>query len=404
MSTRPGAAIGGGQPLPSGSMCLQCSGDGPHGKLAVAILPVRPGAKKRRVLGTRFQGNMTPVPANRRTEVCTQETTTMNQPYQREREVAIQAVRTAAALCRSVRSRVAPEVLAKADSSPVTVADFGSQALVGRALAESFSDDPLIAEEDAAELRRAENAGLLAEVVAQVQALVPDADASSVCQWIDRGGTATHCDRFWTLDPIDGTKGFLRNEQYAVALALVVAGRVTVAALACPNLPQAADATGPVGSIFVAVRGQGAFSMALEGHGREMPITVSPRDDPAAARFCESVESGHSAHGESAAIAARLGIATPPVRLDSQAKYAVVARGEAEAYLRLPTRADYREKIWDHAAGVLIVEEAGGTVTDITGRPLEFTHGRDLAVNRGVIVSNGRLHGRVLAAVAAGKD
>ena len=75
------------------------------------------------------------------------------------------------------------------------------------------------------------------------------------------------------------------------------------------------------------------------------------------------------------------------MRLDSQAKYAVVARGEAEAYLRLPTRADYREKIWDHAAGVLIVEEAGGTVTDITGRPLEFTHGRDLAANRGVIVT-----------------
>ena len=87
--------------------------------------------------------------------------------------------------------------------------------------------------------------------------------------------------------------------------------------------------------------------------------------------------------------------------MDSQAKYAVVARGEADIYLRLPTRADYREKIWDHAAGALIVEEAGGVVTDITGRPLEFNHGRELAANRGVIVTNGRLHAQVIEAVRA---
>ena len=122
---------------------------------------------------------MRPVPTNRWTDTGTGETAAMSQPYQRERELAIQAVRTAAALCHSVRSGLAPEVLAKADRSPVTVADFGSQALVGRALAEAFPDDPLIAEEDAAELRRAENAGLLAEVVAQVQTLQPDAECRS---------------------------------------------------------------------------------------------------------------------------------------------------------------------------------------------------------------------------------
>ena len=94
-----------------------------------------------------------------------------------------------------------------------------------------------------------------------------------------------------------------------------------------------------------------------------------------------------------------MGITAPPLRMDSQAKYAVVARGEADIYLRLPTRADYREKIWDHAAGALIVTEAGGVVTDISGRPLEFHHGRELASNRGVIVTNGRLHARVIEAL-----
>jgi 3'(2'), 5'-bisphosphate nucleotidase len=327
----------------------------------------------------------------------------MSQTYTRERALAIQAVQEAARLCRSVRSQFAPEVLAKADQSPVTVADFGSQALVGRALAASFPDDPLIAEEDAAELRRGENSHLLAAVVGQVHSIYEDADPGSVCRWIDRGGSAAFCARFWTLDPIDGTKGFLRNEQYAIALALIVEGQVAVAALACPNLPadRAVDvSTGSAGSIFIAVRGQGAVSIPLDGGGRETPIAVSTQDDPAAARFCESVESGHSAHGESAAVAARLGITAAPLRLDSQAKYAVVARGEADVYLRLPTRADYREKIWDHAAGVLIVEEAGGRVTDMNGRPLDFTRGRELAVNQGVIVTNGRLHERVLAALA----
>jgi 3'-phosphoadenosine 5'-phosphosulfate (PAPS) 3'-phosphatase len=94
-----------------------------------------------------------------------------------------------------------------------------------------------------------------------------------------------------------------------------------------------------------------------------------------------------------------LGIVAAPLRMDSQAKYAVVARGQADLYLRLPTRADYREKIWDHAAGALIVSEAGGIVTDVTGRPLEFNHGHELAVNQGVIVTNGRLHQRVIDSI-----
>ena len=56
-----------------------------------------------------------------------------------------------------------------------------------------------------------------------------------------------------------------------------------------------------------------------------------------------------------------LGITAEPLRLDSQAKYAVVARGDASIYLRLP-HGGYRENVWDHAAGWLIVSEAGGRV------------------------------------------
>jgi HAL2 family 3'(2'),5'-bisphosphate nucleotidase len=331
----------------------------------------------------------------------------MNRLYEPERVVAVHAVREAARLCQAVAAEISPEVLAKKDKSPVTVADFGSQALICRALAEAFPEDPIIAEENAAELKQPENVAILDQVLQHVHAVGADGgdglDAVEICRWIDRGGTSQYRDRFWTLDPIDGTKGFLRREQYAVALALVVGGQVVVAALACPNLVAGGDdpAHDATGSIFFAVKGQGAYVKAGDASADATPnlVRVSDRDDPSTVRFCESVESGHSAHGDAAAIAGRLGMTDPPLRMDSQAKYAVVARGEADIYLRLPTRADYREKIWDHAAGALIVAEAGGSVSDIHGRPLEFHHGRELVANRGVIVTNGRLHERVLGAV-----
>jgi 3'(2'), 5'-bisphosphate nucleotidase len=333
----------------------------------------------------------------------------MRNEFEREQTQAIEAVRTAARLCQAVRANLAPDVLDKKDKSPVTVADFGSQAVVCQAIRHAFPLDPIMAEEDAAELRLPANAAILTQVVEQVRGVGLDlADALSaedVCHWIDRGVTHEYSDRFWTIDPIDGTKGFLRNEQYAVALALIVDGQVVVAALACPNLALEVEPAGTSqGVIFTAVRGQGAFARALDGdlgQADSHPIKVCESSDPAMVRFCESVESGHSAHGDSAAIAAHLGIKAPPLRLDSQAKYGVVARGEAAVYLRMPTRADYVEKIWDHAAGVLIVEEAGGRVTDVTGRPLEFHHGRELSANTGVIVTNGHLHERVLQALSA---
>ncbi len=317
--------------------------------------------------------------------------------YERELEVAVQAVRLAAKVCRSVQSGITNEVLEKEDRSPVTVADYSSQAVVCRAIANAFPDDPIIGEEDSSALLQSQNAPFLELIVTELSKQKIDATYDQICSWIDQGGSSQYTDRFWTLDPIDGTKGFLRGDQYAISLALLVDGRIDVGILACPNLINPSPKNESTGGLFYAVRGQGSFAVPLVGVADPTPVRVSSTCDWSRVRFCESVESSHSAHGISAQVADRLGIVTPPVRLDSQAKYAVVARGEADIYLRLPTRADYNEKIWDHAGGVLVVEEAGGRVSDIYGNALQFTHGRELSANCGVVVSNGTMHERVLA-------
>ena len=87
--------------------------------------------------------------------------------------------------------------------------------------------------------------------------------------------------------------------------------------------------------------------------------------------------------------------------MDSQAKYGILARGEVTLYLRVPSHAEpgYKENIWDHAAGSIIAEEAGGKVTDVLGRPLDFSSGIKMIKNDGILVSNGILHDVVLKAL-----
>ena len=95
----------------------------------------------------------------------------------------------------------------------------------------------------------------------------------------------------------------------------------------------------------------------------EKGIRVSLQEDPSQAVFCESFESSHSSHEKSAEIARILGTKRPPLRMDSQCKYGLLARGDVSVYLRLPTRKSYQETLWDHAAGSIVVHEAGGKVS-----------------------------------------
>lgn len=313
-------------------------------------------------------------------------------PYNQEMQAAIRAVRAAAKLCQRVQPGSGSAQ--KGDSSPVTVADFGSQAVICRMLSDGYPGDPVVAEEDASDLRAAPRSVLYEEVVRLVRGVYPESSSQDVLALIDYGSNRAYTDRFWTLDPVDGTKGFLGGRNYAVALALVVEGRVRASALACPDRE---DPDG--GSIYAACEGGGALRVALRGDTGRRTIRVSRTRDVTRARFCESFEAAHTSFDISSRVARKLGISVPAVRMDSQAKYAVVARGDAEVYLRLPSRSGYVEKIWDHAAGTLILTEAGGTVTDVNGQILDFSVGARLFGNRGVVATNGRMHAEILGAL-----
>ncbi len=322
--------------------------------------------------------------------------------YQTEFDVAIHAVRRAARVCMSVQKTLGTSTLRKEDHSPVTVADFGSQAIVCHALQEAFPGDPVIGEEDSAALRLPENESVLDKVTEEVAQALPDATPASVCAWIDRGNAVGYSDRFWTLDPIDGTKGFLRRDQYAVALALIVEGELVAGAMACPDLPCDMQGGPEKGVVFAAHRGAGAFQAPLDAaEGAALrPIRVRPVATAAQARLCEPFESQHGSRRGAAAVAEQLGVEAASIRMDSQAKYGVLARGDADIYLRLTSWSGYVENIWDHAAGVLIVEEAGGRVTDMAGRPLDFRRGAKLDRNAGIVATNGLLHDATLEAFA----
>ncbi len=328
-------------------------------------------------------------------------------------DAAIQAVIEASHATRRVQDELgANSQFTKDDRSPVTIADFAGQALVAIALDRALHTPlRMVGEEDADTLRDGDNEALRNNVFDIVRTVEPDATDDQILDGIDLGNYTPDGDEgYWTLDPIDGTKGFLRGQQYAVALAYIERGEVVLGVMGCPRLnpaldpetPPAADAIEGSGVIFCAARGRGAVARPLanpDANAVDVRARVSPRVDEAI-HVCESVEAAHTRHDRTATILDSLDRPRHAVRLDSQAKYGVVAMGVADAYLRLPAKRGYIEKIWDHAAGDIIAREAGAVVTDVTGKRLDFGHGGLLSANRGVVCASPDVHAALVRTIA----
>ncbi|KAL9383269.1 hypothetical protein Peur_023592 [Populus x canadensis] len=371
--------------------------------------------------------------------------------YAKELDVAVRVVHMACSLCQRVQEGLVSSisndlVKSKDDDSLVTVADWSVQATVSLMLSESFSNQKvsIVAEEDVQTLSKSDSVGLLTAVVNTVNECLAEAPkyglqspkealgTSQILEAISRcNSTGGRNGRHWVLDPVDGTLGFVRGDQYAVALALIEEGKVVIGVLGCPNyprkkewlnhhhhhqsyqsMPKMSDTsdTWEKGCVLYAQRGSGEAWMQPLIHGNKkhtwsnsaQRVQVSAIDDPALATFCEPVEKANTNHSFTAGVAHSMGLKKQPLRVHSMVKYAAIARGDAEIFMKF-AQSGYKEKIWDHAAGVIIVEEAGGVVTDAGGHPLDFSRGLYLeGLDRGIVACSGTtLHEKLIGAVYA---
>jgi 3'(2'), 5'-bisphosphate nucleotidase len=328
----------------------------------------------------------------------------MSEDLLRRMHHAAAAARAAAAAIAAVGdpARLAADsVMDKGAAGPATVADLAGQVAAIRAL--RSAEGPrcrIMAEESLDEVDRLGGDALVERVVRALQdaglALSRLEVRDTLAAGVDAGGADGEC---WALDPLDGTKGYLRGGQFAIAVGLLRDGVPVAGAVAAPRLAAHGIDAG-AGVVFLAAAGQGAWQeeLLVASGGARTPVRARPWSRGDAIRLGGSVERAHSASDVLEAAASALGPVVP-VRVDSQAKYALVARGDADAYVRRSPSPGYRECAWDHVAGALVAREAGCTVTDVHGRPMDFGGGRRLAASEGVLCAAPGLHAALLAAL-----
>ncbi|KFK32227.1 hypothetical protein AALP_AA6G214300 [Arabis alpina] len=347
--------------------------------------------------------------------------------YQKELETAIDAVDRACRLCIDVkRSLFSSEekILEKNDQTPVTIADFGVQALVSLELSKLFPLIPLVAEEDSLFLR--EN-NLVSYVVSEVKEKVSIGDDklsdSDVLEAIDRGGkdAYTFCNKpatYWVLDPIDGTRGFLKGDDalYVVGLALVVDNEIVLGVMGCPNWT-GDSSDGSTGTLMVSHIGCGTWSKRLQNvtgkvSGDWTRCFVDDCGLVNKARFCIPESETWKSLPLSGLFDARIDsddlhhkeILLLPTCCGSLCKYLMVASGRASVFI-LRTKTQRTIKAWDHAVGIICVHEAGGKVTDWEGDEINLeedqSERRIIFPAGGVVVSNGSLHHQILEMISS---
>lgn len=311
----------------------------------------------------------------------------------------------------------------KVDKSPVTQADLAVQALVTLYLRVLDADMKLIAEEDDTLFQEDANPALLESVTQLVNKFFPfetisetgktEFSPDEVLEALRGGNADPSKDQVcWILDPIDGTRGFVNGEQYAVCLGKIVDGELVVSVVSCPNIPEGeycklcilneqdnfyappkANSSQKDCWMVAAVKGQGCRQIRFKFGQTETtwdsmtPCKVSSQASMFEFRFCESINYPPENQGKVARVSAS--VDNPTYRLDGMAKYALVATGQMEAYLRFS--GVNKQKAWDHI-GELLVQEAGGEVSDIRGIHLNFTTGRFLSLNTQLVASNKVCH------------
>lgn len=173
--------------------------------------------------------------------------------------------------------------------------------------------------------------------------------------------------RAWLIDPIDGTQNFVRGifPVFGISVAFIDNGTITAAGIALPGL----DAT------FLAEKNKGATRNGESIHVSNTPTLATARVE---------IDYGNPVN-RAAVVAAFTGIVQqsgePRCHCATVVTLCSVACAEMDAYFHIDV------KPWDYAAGILIVDEAGGTVSQANGEPIDIW-----GKNLGLIVTNGQLH------------
>ena len=344
-------------------------------------------------------------------------------PFAQELRIATAAVQQAARLTQTAAATLRAQpgaALDKPDNTPVTVADLGAQALLVAALRAAFPADAFLGEESAAMLRA--DSALAARVWELVSAVAeaegaaevpPPRDQAHMMDLIDlagmgEGGRKGRC---WVMDPIDGTATYLKGQQYVVALCLLVDGVQRVGVLACPNMSLEG---GKVSEDNVAGDGSNGYLVsAVSGHGAWIrPLSWGKLQDPSPVRLAhpnppledlilvESLAATSMDHEKHKQVAEKLGCEWPSTDIWClQMKYIACAVGGHDAVIRIPREDWHRTCVWDHAGGQLIFEEAGGKVTDIHGKDIDFGAGKRCYNNLGNVIAPVAVHGQILRVV-----
>lgn len=345
----------------------------------------------------------------------------MTNAYSDELDLALRAVHRASIATKKMQFQSDKGASDKSDASPVTVADFAAQALMICAIHAQYPEDNFVAEESSELLR--ENPELGDRVWDLVQSMrgyrtgnndaempLPDSK-DQMMKLIDLGAISDGAGkngRLWIMDPVDGTKTFMSGNQYAVCLCLVHDGQQMVAVLGAPNM---LVEDGRVGEDLVDKAGKGIIVGAVAEHGAFRVPTDKFLDESARSklqlppvnrskselRFTDSAASSHVSldhHLEVYEDFEQHGLPKRDIWA-MQVKYIALALGAADASFRIPKQRSYRAAVWDHAGGQLILEEAGGKVTDLRGERFDFASGRHFKDNWGFVVAAKDIHGMV---------
>lgn len=297
-------------------------------------------------------------------------------PYNKELKTAIEIVNTASKITEWFR-QVGFQSYQKEDDSPVTIADYATQIYIINKIKEQFPDDQIIAEED-------DNSFLDQNTRKSISSCY---EALNIGKNIDIEKSLMEKDEYferqWTVDPIDGTKGYQKGLLYAIGIGLMIKSNPKICAIAVPNYKEIGKA------IFIAEKDHGS-KLGINFSGFK-PLSVSDQSHLKQAKMCHSLHYDEPWVMDFAARAEIINF----VQIDSMAKFCMIADGTADLYIKPMNKS--RSFAWDFLPGTLLVQEAGGTVSDLRGNTIEFNNDRCIVSAPGLIASNSIIHNEIIS-------